>query len=444
MKIPLVAIIGLPNAGKSTLFNKVLETKKALTHQEAGTTRDRHYGLTAWNGLSFYLVDTAGLARPNSPLEKNIQKQTAIALEESDLILLVVDGKTPVSHEDLAVAKRLNRSGKPTVLAANKIDNRSTRVVTTAAEYSKIGLGEPILVSSTNGTGLGDLLDAVTAILKKNFGEMHEEDSDRLKLAFIGKPNVGKSSLINALLKQDRLLVDSKAGTTRSTVDIPFEYNAKGGEKKKYILLDTAGVKKKWKQDIDIETAAAMQSLRTIPKVDVALFVIEANSDMTFQDQAIAEEILRQNKSILIVINKIDLLSKEEKESFIDRLPDYLPQLWWAPVVFTSAIKGDGLDKMLELAQSSFDATNKTVPIPELDAFLDKVLRQHMPGKMDDERAPKLYNLKQVATNPPIITLTVNFPSALAMAWRKFFEKQFRLEFGFEGTPVVFKYVKRA
>ncbi len=440
MKTPLVAIIGLPNAGKSTLFNKILEIKKALTHEEAGTTRDRHYGLTSWNGLSFYLVDTAGIAKPNSPLEKNIQKQTAIALEESDLIMLVVDGKTPVSSQDLAVATRLNRSGKPTVLAASKIDNRSNRVVTMAADYARLGLNQPILVSGVNGTGVGDLLDDVVTKLKATFGDVHEEeDAGRLKVAFIGKPNVGKSSLINALLKQERLLVDSKAGTTRSTVDIPFEF-----KDRKFVLLDTAGVKKKWKQDIDIETAAAMQSLRTIPKVDVALFVVDATTDMTFQDQAIAEEIIHQNKSILIVINKIDLLDRETRDRFIDRLPDYLPQLWWAPVVFTSAETGEGLEKMLELAQASYDATNKEIDIAALDNFYEKIVREHKPGKMDDEREPKLYNFKQVGTNPPIFKLTVNFPSAIAPAWRKFFEKQFRLEFGFEGTPVVFKYAKRA
>ncbi len=438
MKTPIVALIGLPNAGKSTLFNKILEVKKALTHDEAGTTRDRHYGLTAWNGLNFYLVDTAGVARPNSPLEKNIQKQTEIAMEEADMIVLVADAKTPISNQDIGIGAKLNRSKKPVVLAANKIDNRSIRLVTAASEYARMGLGDPILVSAVNGTGLGDLLDKITDELKKMFGEAKEEEPVGLKLAFIGKPNVGKSSLINALLKQDRLLVDSKAGTTRSVVDIPFEFK---GEK--FVLLDTAGVKKKWKQDIDVETAAAMQSLRTIPRVDVALFVLDVTTDLTFQDQAIAQEILAQNKSLIIVLNKIDLLTKDQRDTFLDRLPDYLPQLWWTPVIFTSATEGEGLEKMLELAQSSFASTTREIDNTELDAFMAKILTEHMPGKMDDERAPKIYNLKQLGVNPPIFKMTVNFPSAIAPAWRKYFEKQFRLKFGYEGTPIVFKYQKR-
>jgi GTPase len=439
MKIPLVAIIGLPNAGKSTLFNKVLERKTALTHKDAGTTRDRAYGLTSWNGLSFYLIDTAGIInKPDSELEKNIQKQTTIALAEADLIILVADGKTNVSTKDIAIASKLSRSGKPVVLAVNKIDARSAKFDAQGHTYQKLGLGEPILVSAVNGIGLGDLLDEVTSKLKQSFSGIHEDDPTRLKLAFIGKPNVGKSSLINALLKDERLLVDSKAGTTRSAVEIPFEF-----KDKKFLLLDTAGVKKKWKQDVDVEAAAAMQSLRTIPQVDVALFVLDASQEFTFQDQAVASEILERYKSVIIVLNKIDLLNKDDQERILDILPDYLPQMWWAPVIFTSSKSAIGLDKMLDLAQSAFTNNQKELDNVALDAFLDKMLTEHKPGKMEDQREPKIYNLKQIATNPPVFKITVNIPAAVAPAWRKYFEKQFRLKFGFEGTPIVFKYLKR-
>jgi GTPase len=447
MKIPLVAIIGLPNAGKSTLFNKILERKKALTHPEAGTTRDRAYGLTTWNGLSFYLIDTAGLAdTANSELEKNIQKQTAIALEEADLILLVADGKTHVSTKDLVVGSRLSKSGKPIVLAINKIDSRSARVDAQAQAYLKLGLGEPFLVSSMSGTGLGDLLDEITKKLKKEFDGVLEEEPDRLKLAFIGKPNVGKSSLINSLLKTDRLLVDSKAGTTRSTVEIPFSTkggSASGGEYTKFLLLDTAGVKRKWKQDVDVEAAAAMQSLRSIPRVDVALYVVDASAEITFQDQAVASEILDRQKGVVIILSKIDKLNQEEREKLLDTLPNYLPQLWWAPVVFTSSVTGEGLDKMLQLAQEVFLNQKREIDNAELDSFLEKILKKHMPGKMQDQREPKIYNLKQVDVSPPVFKITVNIPAAIAPAWRKFLEKQFRMQFGFEGTPIIFKYLKR-
>jgi GTPase len=436
-KIPLVAIIGLPNAGKSTLFNKILEQRKALIHEQAGTTRDRHYGLASWNGRSFYLIDTAGIVnRPDSPLEKNVQKQTAIALSEADMVILIADGKTPVSAGDFAVAKRLSRSKKPVILAVNKIDSRSAKTVSSASDYQRLGLGEPILVSATSGAGLGDLLDSIISKLKIETTAF--EDPQRLKIAFVGKPNVGKSSLINKLLKEERLLVDKTAGTTRSTIDIPFEF-----ESRKYLLLDTAGIKKKWKQDFDIEAAAAMQSLRTIPQTDVIVLILSASEPVTFQDQAIASEVIQRSRPVVIALNKADLLSLEQKDSLLDRLPDFLPHLWWAPVVFTSALNGEGLVQMLKLAWKCRKSSEKEIEAAELDSFLDEIIKRHMPGKMSDQRAPKIYNIKQVSIRPPVFKMTVNFPAAIASAWKKFFEKQLRLKFGFEGTPIVILYAKR-
>jgi GTPase len=440
MRIPIVAVIGLPNSGKSTFFNKVLERRAALTHDEAGTTRDRAYGLAAWNGLSFYLVDTAGIIpRPDSPLEKNIQRQTAIAIEEADVIILMVDGRSNISSEDLAVAQRLQRSKKPVILAANKIDFHNAKNEAQGEAFRKLGLGKPYLMSSLNGSGMGDLLDQITETLKKNFAGTQEEFPGHLRVAFVGKPNVGKSSLINKLLKEDRLLVDSKAGTTRSTVEIPFE---NGG--KKFVLVDTAGIKKKWKQDIDIEAAAMMQSLRTIGQIDVALFVLDATDTITVQDQIISQKILEQNKPLIVILNKVDELAEEDQQKRLDLLTDYFPQIWWAPVIFTSAKKGTGLDRALQFAQDVSSAANREVDSAALDAFLDKMIEERMPGKMDDQRSPKLYNFKQIAVRPPTFKITVNFPNAFAPAWKKLFEKQFRLKFGFEGTPIVITYAKKS
>jgi GTPase len=438
MRTPIVAIIGLPNSGKSTFFNKVLERRAALTHGEAGTTRDRAYGLASWNGLSFYLVDTAGIVqRPNSPLEKNIQKQTAIALEEADLIILMVDGRSIPSSQDLVVAHRLQRSKRPVVLGVNKIDVRNARTSAAGEAYRKLGLGQPYMMSSINGSGTGDLLDAVTDALKKTFsGEQKEHPG--LRVAFVGKPNVGKSSLINKLLKEDRMVVDSRAGTTRSTVEIPFEHKGK-----KFVLVDTAGIKKKWKQDIDIEAAAMMQSLRTISQIDVALFVIDAGAGITAQDQIISQKILEQNKPVVVILNKVDQITEEEQQKKLDILPDYFPQLWWAPVLFASAKEGTGLDLALKFALDVQAAANRELDVTELDAFLDRMIKNHMPGKMEDQRKPKLYNFKQVEVRPPKFKVTVNFPNAFAASWKKLFEKQFRLRFGFEGTPIIITYAKK-
>lgn len=439
MKIPQVAVIGLPNSGKSTFFNKVLERRTALTYPEAGTTRDRAYGLANWNGLSFYLIDTAGIIkRPNSELEINIQKQTAIAREEADLIILLVDGKTNPSSEDLRVSALLSQSGKPVVLGVNKIDVRNTKTQTAGEVYQKLGLGQPFMLSSVNGSGVGDILDEIVKKLKDEFKDQAPQETGRLKIAFVGRPNVGKSSLINALIKQERLLVHDKAGTTRSTVEIPFESNGQ-----KFLLLDTAGIKKKWDQDKDVEAAAAFQSIRTINQTDVALFVLDATNEIMVQDQAIASQILEQGKACVILLNKIDELDKKAQEKLLDVLPHYLPQMWFVPVLFTSAKTSAGLDLLLKFAQDAFNSGKREIDASELDQFLEKILAENMPGKMEDQRAPQIYNLKQIGSNPPVFKMTVNFPAAVAEAWKKWFEKQFRSKFGFEGTPIEIKYIKR-
>jgi GTP-binding protein len=336
------------------------------------------------------------------------------------------------------VANRLQKTKKPVLLAVNKVDVHNARTTAAGEAYRKIGLGKPYMTSSINGSGIGDLLDAATETLKKNFDAGPDEFKDHLRVAFVGKPNVGKSSLITQLLGEERLLVDAKAGTTRSTVEIPFEKDGK-----KYLLVDTAGIKKKWKQDIDIEAAAMMQSLRTIANIDVALFVVDATERITAQDQIIMQKILEQNKPVVVLLNKVDNLPKEEQDRKLDILPDYFPQLWWAPVVFTSGQEGIGLDMALKLAQDSYAAANRELENTQLDSFLDSLLKNHMPGKIEDQRAPKIYNIKQLSVRPPFFKVTVNFPNAIAPAWKKFLEKQFRLKFGFEGTPIIITYVRK-
>ncbi len=440
MTIPIVAIIGLPNTGKSTFFNKVMENKKALTFPEAGTTRDRAYGLTVWNGFSFYLVDTAGIvARPDSDLEKNVQKQTQIAKDEADLIILVVDGRSPVGTADLQIATMLNQSKKPALLAVNKVDVRNTKTETGASVYQKLGLGTPFLTSSINGIGIGDLLDAVVEKLKKQFPPQDKSTETGLRFAFIGKPNVGKSSLVNALLKQERVLVHHTAGTTRSTVEIPFEHAGQ-----KFILLDTAGIKKKWKQEGDVGAAAAFQSIRTLDGSDVVLFTMDASEPLSAQDQIIANQILNTKKSCVLVLNKVDLLNEKQLDLFLDSLPNYFPQMWFLPVVLVSAKTSKNLDVLLNLSQQAFQSANRIIEADVLEKFLRKTLEEDTPGKMDDQRSPKFFGLTQLDTNPPIFRMSVNFPAAIATAWKKWFEKQFRVKFGFEGTPIEIKYHKKS
>jgi GTP-binding protein len=439
MRTPLVAIVGSPNTGKSTLFNKILERRVALTYPEAGTTRDRAYGLTTWNGLSFYLIDTAGIInRPDSELEKNVQKQTQIAQEEADLILLVVDGKEPVGSEDLRIANILQRTGKPVILAANKIDAQNARGSASGFAYDKLGLDDTQLVSAISGVGLGDLLDKIVTKLKQQFALETAPEPKGTKIAFVGKPNVGKSSLINALLKQDRLIVHDQAGTTRSTVEIPFTYNDHD-----FVLLDTAGIKKKWQQDADVEAAAALQSIRAITSTDVVFLVLDASEDMTVQDQSIAEDILEAGKPVVLLLNKIDKISKDEADQILDKLPNYLPQMWFVPVLFVSAKTSQGLDLLLKFGLDALSTADKQIEPEVLDGFLRKMLEENMPGKIEDERNPKFYSFQQIGARPPAFRMTVNFPSAIAPAWKKWFEKQFRLKFGFEGTPIIIRYLRK-
>ncbi len=439
MKTPLVAIVGLPNSGKSTLFNKILERRAALTYPVAGTTRDRAYGMTAWNGLSFYIIDTAGIVpNPDSDLEKNVQKQTQIAQEEADVLLLVVDGQTPVSSQDIRVAAQLNQTGKPVILAVNKIDARNTKTDTAASNYLKLGLGDIFATSAVNGSGVGDLLDEIVKKLKEKFALETQEELPGLKIAFVGKPNVGKSSLINGLIKQERVIVHHEAGTTRSTVEIPFEH---GGQQ--FILLDTAGIKRKWDQDTDVAAAAAFQSIKTLATTDVVFFAIDASQDLTVQDQTVATQILEAQKSCVIVLNKIDLLTKDEQSRLLDSLPNFLPQMWYLPVLFTSTKTGQGLDLLVKFAQDSYNSAIREIDPDELDTFLQKIMKESMPGKMDDQRAPQIFNLKQIGTTPPTFKMNVNFPAAIAESWKHWFEKQFRLKFGLEGTPIQIKYIKR-
>jgi GTP-binding protein len=321
-------------------------------------------------------------------------------------------------------------------MAVNKIDSRNHKTETAIADYQKLGL-DLFPTSAVNGAGLGDLLDAITDRLQE-FKIQIDEDPDRVKIAFVGKPNVGKSSLINALIKQERLLVHDQAGTTRSTVDIPFE-----SDNHKFTLLDTAGIKKKWKQESDVEAAAAFQSIKTLTQTDVALFVVDASEEIKVADQAVAEDILAQSKPVVVLLNKIDKLTPDQRDHLLDILPDYLPQLWFAPVLFASALTSQGLDMLLKLAYDAYQTSDREIPPEELDKFLDKILEEHMPGKMDDERAPKIYNIKQAGTRPPVFRVTVNFPSAIADAWKRFFEKQFRLRFGFEGAPIIIRYIRK-
>jgi GTP-binding protein len=373
-------------------------------------------------------------------LEKNVQKQTRIAQAEADLILLMVDGRTPIAATDRQLAAGLVRTGKPVILIVNKIDTRNAKTEAAAAEYVRLGLGQPFLTSSVNGAGLGDALDAIAAELDRLFpADDQTQTAAGLKIAFVGKPNVGKSSLINALIKQERLLVHDQAGTTRSTVEIPFE---SGGQQ--FILLDTAGIKKKWNQDADVAAAAAFQSIRTIDAADVIFFTIDASQPLTAQDQIVARQILDAQKACVIVLNKIELLAEKERDELLDKLPDWLPQMWYLPVLFTSAHAGEGVDRLLSMAVSAHEAAVREIAPEELDAFLDKIIQENMPGKMDDQRTPKIYNLKQIGSAPPAFTLTVNFPAAIATAWKKWLEKQFRIKFGFEGTPIVIKYLRRS
>ncbi len=431
----IVAIVGRPNVGKSTLFNRLVERREAITDPTAGTTRDRHYGQAEWNGHFFSVIDTGGYVQGSDDIfEAEIRKQVALAVEEADSILFLVDVRTGISHMDEAIARLLRKSSKPVLLVANKVDTHDKDG--DAAEFYALGLGEVHRISAQSGAGTGDLLDLLVGGFKKPTDEITDELP---RFAIVGKPNVGKSSLVNALLGQDRNIVTPIAGTTRDTVNTKF--NAFGFNA---WLLDTAGIRKKTKVDEDIEFYSVLRSVRSIEESDVCLLLIDAQDGMDHQSLHIFSMIERNGKGVVIVVNKWDLLEKDTNaaKKYEEEIRKRTAPFTDLPIVFTSVTEKQRIHRAMELAMKVFEARKQRIATRKLnDVMLPEIER--LPPPMYKSKSVSIKYVTQLPGAVPAFAFFTNLPQYVKDSYTRFLENKLREHFNFHGVPIRVFYRKK-
>lgn len=429
MARPVVAIVGRPNVGKSTIFNRIIGDRLAIVEDKPGITRDRIYGVGEWNGKSFSIIDTGGIEMDDEqPILKSIRVQAELAIEEADVIVFMTDAKSGVTGSDEEVANILYRSGKPIVIAVNKVDNleRADHIY----EFYNLGFGEPIGVSGSHGTGIGDLLDAITDNLPEL--EDDEYDDDVIRVALIGRPNVGKSSLVNAILGEERVIVSSIAGTTRDAIDTPFE---KDGQR--YVLIDTAGMRKRGKVYETTEKYSVMRAMKAIERADVVLVVINGEEGIIEQDKHIAGYAYEAGKATMFVVNKWDVVEKDDKtmQLFEQKIRDHFLFMTYAPIVFLSAKTKQRLHKLLPVVVHVADQHSKRIQTHLLNDVVSDAIAIN-PPPTDKGRRLRINYVTQVAVKPPTIVVFVNDPSIMHFSYERYLENKIRAAFDFEGTPI--------
>lgn len=430
MAKPTVAIIGKPNVGKSTFFNYIVGSRISIVEDTPGVTRDRVYAETNWRGRNFTVVDTAGIEpESDDTIISQMREQAKIAIDIADVILFLTDVKQGVTAADQEIAIMLKKSKKPVVLVCNKADNMS-RDRNEIYEFYNLGMGEPYPVSVANALGIGDVLDA----LYENFPEKSDDEDDdgRIKVAVIGKPNVGKSSLINKILGENRTIVSNIAGTTRDAIDTEYE-----NEYGKYVLIDTAGIRRKSKVSESIEKFSIMRTLLAIERADVCLMMIDANEGVTDQDAKIAGEAHEAGKGIIIVVNKWDEYEKETGtlEKYKKDIYAKLSYLSYAPVIFISAKTGQRVDKLFNMINNVAEQNAMRVSTATLNQVINEAIAIVQPPTDKGKRLKILYGT-QVSTKPPTFVIFVNNKELFHFSYERYLVNQIRKEFGLEGTPV--------
>lgn len=430
---PLVAVVGRPNVGKSTFFNKIAGQRIAIVEDVPGVTRDRVCADCEWLNHRFTLIDTGGIdPRSTDPLRVQMRHQAEIAMDMADVILFFVDGKQGLTADDEDVANMLRRAKAPVLLVVNKLD--SPAMLDNRYDFYALGTGDPIAISSVNMMGLGDLLDEVVHHFPVQPEETDDEDAP-INIAVVGRPNVGKSTLVNRLLGQERVMVSDIPGTTRDAIDAPFEVDGR-----RYNLIDTAGIRRKRAiEENSLERYSVVRSLAAIRRCDVALIVIDANDGVTEQDSKIAGVVESEGKAAIIVVNKWDAIEKDTStmESMRKKVISDLKFMAWAPVVFLSALTGSRVQKLMTAVDDAYAQTCKRVTTGVLnDVLADAQLAQQTP--MTGGRRLKIYYGTQQSTQPPTFILFVNDEELMHFAYERYLENQFRKSFGFEGTPIRF------
>ncbi|MEG2637966.1 MAG: ribosome biogenesis GTPase Der [Clostridiales bacterium] len=428
---PIIALVGRPNVGKSTLFNRIAGERKAIVEDIPGITRDRLYHDANWNGRDFILVDTGGIDFQNKEghIESRVYDQVILAIEEADVIIMVADGKAGLTDEDERAAALLKRSGKPVILGVNKIDNFDTM---DHYEFYKLGLGDPIPISALHGMNTGDLLDEVCTHFPG--GESDEDDSDTIRFALIGRPNVGKSSLANRLLGKERTIVSDIPGTTRDAIDSNLEKDGKN-----YIIIDTAGMRRRGKISETTERYSILRALRSIDRSDIVLMLIDALDGVTEQDKKIAGYAHEAGKGMLLVVNKWDALDKDDKtmQKFEEQIRDEMSFLQYVPIVYISALTGQRVDKVFEWIDYISQQQNLRISTSRLNEVLDEALHLN-PPPTDKGKRLKLYYGTQVGIKPPKFAIYVNDPELVHFSYERYLTNQLRQNFGFEGCPLWF------
>ena len=430
MPKPIVAIIGKPNVGKSTFFNYIVGKRISIVEDTPGVTRDRIYAETNWRGKNFTVVDTAGI-EPNSDdvILSQMRAQAEIAIEIADVIVFLTDVQQGVTATDEEIAVMLRKSKKPIILVCNKVDSFK-KYQNDIFEFYNLGLGDPVPISATNAQGIGDVLDCIYEKLPDDSN--NNDDNERIKVAVIGKPNVGKSSLVNKILGENRNIVSDIAGTTRDAIDSEFE-----NEKGKYVFIDTAGIRRKSKVTESIEKYSVMRTLLAIERADVVLMMIEANEGVTDQDARIAGEAHEAGKAVIIVVNKWDEFEKDTgtMEKYKNDVYNKLSYLSYAPIIFISAKTGQRVDKLFEIINNVASQNSKRISTGLLNQVINEAIAIVQPPT-DKGKRLKIYYGTQVATKPPTFIIFVNKKELFHFSYERYLVNQFRKEFGLEGTPI--------
>lgn len=427
MSLPVVALIGSPNVGKSTIFNRIIGQRRSIIDDQPGVTRDRLYETTSWLGKEFRLIDTGGIEIKDQPFQKQIRMQAEIAIEEADLIVYIADGKRGVSNDDRLIAKLLHKANKKVLLAVNKIDNQD--MLLSINEFYTLGFDAPLPISGAHGIGVGDLLDLII----KNLPEKEDiKYEDAITFSVIGRPNVGKSSLVNAILNKERVIVSNIVGTTRDSVDTSFTK-----DEQNYVVIDTAGLKKRGKVYESVDKYSYLRAISSIDRSEIVLFVIDANEGIIEQDKHVVGYAVEKKKAIVIVVNKWDLVKKDEKaqSEFSKNIRKQFQFIDYAPIVFVSAKNKTNISKIFDAINMVHKAYDTHIPTSLLNDVLQDAQMMNEAPEFNHGRL-KIYFANQANTCPPTFVLFVNKPKYAHFSYMRYLENRLRASFNLDGTPI--------
>lgn len=433
---PIVAIIGRPNVGKSTLFNRLIGRRKAIVDDQPGVTRDRNYDSVTWNGQQFMLVDTGGyMPKAKKLIDLAIKEQVEIAIDEADVVILLVDARTGITDVDEKMALTLRHSGKDTLLVVNKVDDM--RDESEVGQFYNLGLEEPYPVSAMTGRQSGDLLDVVVGSIKKY--AVQDKDDNMIKLAVIGRENVGKSSLVNTLLEETRSIVTEIPGTTRDPIDSKLMY-----KKREYLLIDTAGLKRKSRIKENVLFYSNLRTFRSIQRADVVIYMVDINEGLSRQDAIILNEAASQHKGVVLLLNKWDLIKKDHKtiEEYKKKYTDRLGALRFIPQIYISVLNKQRLYKALDLATFVYEERQKRISTSELNDFFLPLIKEKTPPAARGKEI-KINYVSQVKTKPPVFVFYSNYPDLIIESYQRFLENRLRAKYGFTGAPVIMSFRKK-